>query len=77
MFKTVDIDNSDIITMLALCSVMNIDNTPFNKRVFKNFKTDRSDHISFKEFTISLWNFCTLTKTTLGRCHISASDDLV
>jgi serine/threonine-protein phosphatase 2B regulatory subunit len=58
-------DNSGSIEILELFMYLDIDRTPFTKRSFSVFDSDGSGFIDFKEFVISLWNYCTLGKATL------------
>lgn len=39
--------------------------TVFRDRVFSIFDEDSSGQIDFREFVLSLWNYCTLSKATL------------
>ena len=61
-----DIDDSDEIALIELFTVVKVDSTRFNQRVFKVFDTDNSACINFREFVVAMWNFCTLSKTTIG-----------
>mgnify|MGYP000395057526 CR=1 FL=1 len=44
---------------------IDIERTPFTKRVFSIFDDDGSKTVDFKEFVMALWNYCTLGKATL------------
>ncbi len=65
IFNTIDKDHSGSIELLELLMYMDIERTPFTKRVFSIFDEDGSNTIDFKEFVMSLWNYCTLGKATL------------
>jgi serine/threonine-protein phosphatase 2B regulatory subunit len=68
IFRAVDADASGSIALSELLAHINLDRTPFTQKIFSIFDDDRSGEIDFKEFVMSLWNYCTLTKNTLGEC---------
>jgi Ca2+-binding EF-hand superfamily protein len=65
IFNRVDKDKSGTIEVLELFMYLDIERTPFTKRSFAVFDSDHSGTIDFKEFVLSLWNYCTLGKATL------------
>lgn len=66
IFRAVDVDGSGSIALSELLTHIHLDRTPFTEKIFSIFDDDRSGEIDFKEFVMSLWNYCTLTKATLG-----------
>ena len=67
IFKSIDIDDSGLIDILEMMARLQLEITPFSKRVFKIFDADSSGQLDFWEFVISTWNCCTLGKTLFGR----------
>lgn len=65
VFRFVDSDGSGSVDIGELLVNLNIDTSPFTQRIFSIFDDDASGHIDFKEFVMSLWNYCTLGKSTL------------
>jgi Ca2+-binding EF-hand superfamily protein len=65
IFRSIDVDNSGSIELLELLMYMDIERTPFTKRIFSIFDDDGSNTVDFKEFVMALWNYCTLGKATL------------
>ena len=65
IFSNVDKDKSGCIDILELFMGLDIERNKFTKKVFSIFDTDGSGTIDFKEFVYSLWNYCTLAKSTL------------
>lgn len=65
IFKRVDIDHSGSIGVKELLDHLNIEKSIFRDRIFTVFDEDGSGQIDFKEFVLSLWNYCTLSKATL------------
>ena len=65
IFNKCDNDRSGSIELLELLMYLDIERTPFTKRVFGIFDDDNSGEIDFKEFIMALWNYCTLSKATL------------
>ena len=59
-------DGGGTIDLTELLTIIELERTPFTERVFSIFDEDNSGKIDFGEFVLALWNFCTLTKTTLG-----------
>lgn len=66
LFDRVDKDHSGTVETLELFMALDIERTPFTKRVFSIFDEDNSGKIDFKEFVYAVWNYCTLGKTTLA-----------
>jgi Ca2+-binding EF-hand superfamily protein len=44
-----------------------LERNKFTERVFGIFDEDGSGCVDFKEFVVALWNYCTLTHSTLGK----------
>lgn len=64
-FCAIDKDESDSIDVDEFLNHINLENTKYGKSCFLTFDDDNSGAISFKEFVLSLWNYCTLTKASL------------
>lgn len=67
IFTMVDVDGSGSIALAELLAHIDINRTPFTEKIFSIFDDDKSGEIDFREFVLSLWNYCTLTKATLGK----------
>ena len=65
IFKAVDVDHSGSIGLDELLNHLQIEKTVFRDRIFSIFDEDGSGQVDFKEFVLSLWNYCTLSKATL------------
>lgn len=70
IFSAVDVDKSGQIALAELLAHIDLERTRFTERIFSIFDEDGSGEIDFREFVLSLWNYCTLTKATLGTCKI-------
>jgi hypothetical protein len=70
IFKSIDIDDSGLIDILEMMARLQLEITPFSKRVFKIFDADSSGQLDFWEFVISTWNYCTLAKSSFGKSYI-------
>jgi hypothetical protein len=66
IYVKVDVDKSGTIGLPELLAHIDLERTRFTEKIFSIFDTDKSGEIDFKEFVLSLWNYCTLTKATLG-----------
>jgi hypothetical protein len=66
VFHAADVDGSGSIALAELLVHIDMERTPFTEKIFSIFDDDKSGEIDFKEFVLSLWNYCTLTKNTLG-----------
>lgn len=82
VFRKVDMDGSGSISVAELLTHIDVERTKFTERVFSIFDEDGSGEIDFREFVLSLWNYCTHTKATLGaqsavphlcKCHSQAA----
>lgn len=67
VFHRADLDGGGTINLLELLTVIDLERTPFTKRVFSIFDDDGSGDIDFGEFVLALWNYCTLSKVSLGK----------
>ena len=45
---------------------LDVERTRFTKRIFSIFDDDKSGQIDFREFVLSIWNYCTLGKSSLS-----------
>ena len=72
-FHQADMDHSGTIDLVEMLTVLDLERTRFTERVFSIFDEDKSGKIDFGEFVLSLWNYCTLSRTTLGNIDIAAS----
>ena len=50
-----------------LLMFLDVERTRFTKRIFSIFDDDKSGEIDFREFVLSIWNYCTLGKTSLSK----------
>lgn len=66
IFKKVDVDGSGSIALSELLAHIDVERTVFSQRVFSIFDEDGSGEIDFREFVLALWNYCTLSRATLG-----------
>ncbi|RYG69502.1 hypothetical protein EON64_02535 [archaeon] len=67
IFDSIDIDHSGSIGLKELLTHLDIEsNNKFSKRVFSIFDEDGSGQVDFREFVLSIWNYCTLSQATLA-----------
>ena len=45
---------------------LDVERARFTKRIFSIFDNDKSGQIDFREFVLSIWNYCTLGKSSLS-----------
>ena len=55
------------IEVIEFLNFIDVDRTPFALKAFSIMDFDGSGALTFFEFSISVWNYCTLTKETLGQ----------
>jgi Ca2+-binding EF-hand superfamily protein len=65
VFRSCDVDASGHISVQELFAHLATEATFFRDRVFNLFDEDGSGIIDFREFVLSLWNYCTLSKASL------------
>lgn len=66
-FERFDKKHRDTIKYSDLIFLLNYEEeTPFNEKVVRTFDLDHSDKINFSEFSLVVWNYCTLDKANLG-----------
>jgi Ca2+-binding EF-hand superfamily protein len=65
LFRAIDGDGSGSIEIIELLMFLDVERTRFTKRIFSMFDDDNSGSIDFREFVLSIWNYCTLGKTSL------------
>lgn len=66
VFKCMDVYGSGSISLAELLAHINLPRTIFTEKIFSIFDDDHSGAIDFREFVLSIWNYCTLTKHNLG-----------
>lgn len=64
-FRLIDNDHSNNIELAELLAHLDLERTRFTKRIFSIFDEDNSGEIDFREFVLSLWNYCTLSRASL------------
>lgn len=64
-FLSIDSDRSGSVSVRELFAHLATEATYFRDRVFTLFDDDGSGKIDFREFVLSLWNYCTLSKASL------------
>ena len=64
-FRKVDMDHSGYINVVELLTMIDSERTHFTERVFRLFDQDGSGRVNFREFVLSIWNYCTLTQASL------------
>ena len=67
VYTSLDMDKSETIDVSEFLRAIDYDSTPFSRRVFSMFDGDGSGAIDYFEYVISVWNYCTLNKHTLGK----------
>lgn len=65
IFRRIDVDSTGTIEVEELLNFLDLEYTSFNKRAFSVFDANGSGKVDFREFVLSVWNYCTLTKATL------------
>ena len=65
IFRKIDRDNGGRIEVLELLMFLDVERTPFTKRAFTIFDEDGSGSVDFREYVLSMWNYCTLDSSTL------------
>ncbi len=70
IFSQIDVDQDGGMGLVELLTLVNVERTAFSERVFSIFDENRSGKIDFREFVLSLWNYCTLSPATLGVIEI-------
>lgn len=66
-FMRMDLFGAGSITLAELLAHINLPRTAFTEKIFSTFDNDHSGAIDFREFVLSMWNYCTLTKFNLGK----------
>eukprot|EP01032_Pedospumella_encystans_P023264 gene23264-26333_t len=65
LFKKVDFDKSGTVDIVELLTLLSVERTRFTEQLFKVFDSDGSGKIDFKEFVLSVWNYCTISPSSL------------
>lgn len=65
-FKKVDFDKSGSVDIVELLTLLCVERTRFTEQLFKVFDSDSSGKIDFREFVLSIWNYCTISPSSLG-----------
>ena len=70
VFTVMDIDGSGSISLAELLAHLDLPRTAYTEKIFTIFDDDGSGAIDFREFVLSVWNYCTLTKVNLGKFRV-------
>lgn len=70
IFRKVDIDGSGSVDTVELLTLLDIERTRFTEQIFTCFDSDGSGTVDFREFVMSLWNYCTVGQASLGNVRI-------
>eukprot|EP01033_Poteriospumella_lacustris_P012764 gene12764-9123_t len=66
VFCALDVDESGLVSTKELFGYLDAkESTKFCDRVFTLFDEDQSGQIDFREFVVALWNYCTLSHSSL------------
>mmetsp|Transcript_27759 Transcript_27759/g.36387 ORF Transcript_27759/g.36387 Transcript_27759/m.36387 type:complete len:445 (-) Transcript_27759:90-1424(-) len=57
--------DQNFVTQSELLQYLEMDNSKFMSRVFRNFDIGKSKKIGFKDFLIASWNYCTMSHASL------------
>lgn len=66
LYNKIDLDHDGSIMLDELMNHLNEGNIQFKSRIFSIFDENSSKTIDFREFVLSMWNYCTLSRATLG-----------
>ena len=64
-FQEIDDDGSGHIDVSEFLNYVDVDPTPFSKRVFSIMDEDGSGEMDFREFVVACWNYCSFEKSGL------------
>lgn len=67
VFRNMDEDSDGLLSVGDILSILNIERTRFTERIFEVFDSRRTGVFDFREFVLSLWNYCTLGKGSLSK----------
>lgn len=65
LFDTIDRDGSGSIDMFEFLMAVDIERSSFSAMIFDIFASDEGSQISFLQFALALWNFCSLGESQL------------
>lgn len=65
IFRKADMDGSGFVDTVELLTLLDIERTRFTEQIFTIFDNDGSGKIDFREFVMSVWNYCTIGKAAL------------
>jgi Ca2+-binding EF-hand superfamily protein len=74
MFTKMDVANTGFIDLEQFYRHFHLDRSPFADRVFSVLDTDGSGSVDFREFTLALWNFCSMDHRSLMRFSFTLFD---
>ena len=67
IFNKIDFNSSGSVDLVELLTLLDVERTRFTEHVFTLFDSDGSGKIDFKEFVLTVWNYCTIGPASLGK----------
>lgn len=65
VFHKIDVDKGGSIDIAELLAFLDLEKTPWSRRIFTILDEDGNGTIDFREFVVALWNYCSLGRSTL------------
>jgi Ca2+-binding EF-hand superfamily protein len=65
VFHKIDHDKGGSIDIAELLAFLDLEKTPWSRRIFTILDEDGNGTVDFREFVVALWNYCSLGRSTL------------
>lgn len=67
VFNSIDEEKLGYTSITKVLTLLDIDRTRFNEKIFSLFDKDKSGRIDLQGFVVSLWKFCCLESTAISK----------
>jgi len=76
VFNSIDEEKLGIVSVTRVLTMLDIDRTRFNEKIFSSMDKDKSGKVDLLAFVVSIWKFCCLENSAISKlpplvCHLS------
>lgn len=74
-FRKFDINESGQVSYVEFLTILDLEETPITREVFSEMDDSKDWNMTFKEFVLNMWSYCTLSKQGVSTFAFDIFDD--